>query len=83
MVRSLSSYIKFRLYVTKGNWLVRRVVGSAIHFVVVIELMCVVRCCASLVCCKEKCVHTSPGVAMRNRLYDHCIGKQTLVNIAK
>lgn len=25
----------------------------------------------------------TPGVAMRNRLYDHCIGKQALVDIAK
>lgn len=34
--------------------------------------------------CTELCFSsTPPGVAMRNRLYDHCIGKQALVNIAK
>jgi hypothetical protein len=34
-----------------------------------------------LCCTLEMCI--IPGVAMRNRLYDHCIGKQALVNIAK
>lgn len=32
--------------------------------------------------CAVKLLPT-PGVAMRNRLYDHCIGEQTLVDIAK
>lgn len=35
----------------------------------------------SLVCCEE--FNITPGVTMRNRLCDHSIGKQTLVNIVK
>lgn len=55
--------------------------GRAIAFSLLVELGVV--CDASIhLRCAVKLLPT-PGVAMRNRLYDHCIGKQTLFDIAK
>lgn len=55
--------------------------GRAITFALLVELIVV--CDAFIhLCCALK-LFATPGVAMRNRLYDHCIGEQTLVDIAK
>jgi hypothetical protein len=79
LIYSKESVVRETNMCTKENWTVRYV------------RLCYVVCSTSTAVWWEWCSHLSvlfveillPGVAMRNRLYDHCIGKQTLVNIAK
>lgn len=75
-------YIIFHLYVSQENRLVRHVVWLCHTFCYIDGADICYELLYFICMFAKKCIF-NPSAAMRNRLCDHCIGKQTLVNIAK